>query len=40
VRRALRWAENIAQGKDDRRQVLYPARFVPGGTIGPVPSLM
>lgn len=36
VRRTLRWAENIAQGKDDRRQVLYPARFVPGGTIGPV----
>lgn len=36
IRRTLRWAENIAQAKDDRRQVLYPARFVPGGTMGPV----
>jgi DNA-binding LacI/PurR family transcriptional regulator len=35
VRRTVRWAVNVSQGKDDRRQVLYPARFVPGGTIGP-----
>jgi hypothetical protein len=34
----LRWAANIAQGKDDRRQYLPKARFVPGGTIGPAPK--
>ena len=38
VRRTVRWAENISHGKDDRRQILYPARFVPGGTIGPAPG--
>lgn len=38
VRRALRWAENISRGKDDRKQDLYPARFVSGGTIGPAPK--
>jgi hypothetical protein len=37
VRRTVRWAENISRGRDDRRQILYPARFVPGGTIGPAP---
>lgn len=37
VSRTVRWAERISRGKDDRRQILYPARFVPGGTIGPAP---
>ncbi len=36
VRRAVRWAVNIGQGKDDRRQILYPAKFILGGTMGPV----
>ncbi len=40
VRRAVRWAVNISHGKDDRRQALYPAPFVPGGTIGPAPGEM
>ncbi|HSP43490.1 MAG TPA: substrate-binding domain-containing protein [Luteolibacter sp.] len=36
VRRVVRWADNIARGKIDRRRILSPAEFVPGGTIGPV----
>ena len=35
VRHILRWADRIAVGKDDRRQLLTKAEFVPGGTIGP-----
>lgn len=35
VRRVLRWADNVARGRTDRRQSLYDARFVKGGTIGP-----
>ncbi len=36
VRRVVRWIENVAQGKDDRRQTDIKAYFVEGGTIGPV----
>jgi DNA-binding LacI/PurR family transcriptional regulator len=35
VRRAVRWAANIARGKPDLRQTLTKAEFVVGGTIGP-----
>jgi DNA-binding LacI/PurR family transcriptional regulator len=35
VRRVVRWADSVALGKDDRRQLLSKAEFVPGGTIGP-----
>lgn len=37
IRRITRWADNVARGKDDRRQTLTKAEFVEGGTIGPVP---
>ncbi|QTN31551.1 substrate-binding domain-containing protein [Akkermansiaceae bacterium] len=37
-RRILRWAKLVAQGKDDRRQTFSIARFIEGGTIGPVPA--
>ena len=37
-RRIVRWADNVARGKDDRRQTLTKAEFVEGGTIGPVPG--
>ncbi|QTN32047.1 substrate-binding domain-containing protein [Akkermansiaceae bacterium] len=37
IRRACRWADNIARGKDDRRSVVSHSEFVNGGTIGPVP---
>lgn len=37
VRRILRWAENVSRGKEDLRQTLTPAEFLPGGTIGPAP---
>ena len=36
LRRAVRWADNVAHGKDDRRQSLTKAEFIDGGTIGPV----
>jgi hypothetical protein len=36
VRRIVRWAANLSSGKQDVRQVLTAAEFVPGGTIGPV----
>ncbi len=36
VRRIVRWADNVARGKDDRRASFTKAEFVEGGTIGPV----
>lgn len=36
VRRVVRWAAQIGHDKTDFRQTLTPARFVTGGTIGPV----
>jgi DNA-binding LacI/PurR family transcriptional regulator len=35
VRRIVRWANNIARGKEDIIQTLTPAEFIPGGTVGP-----
>ena len=37
VRRIERWVDNIARGKDDRRQTYTKAQFVEGGSIGPPP---
>ena len=34
VRRIVRWADNVSHGKQDLRQTLTPAKFVPGGTVG------
>lgn len=36
VRRVVRWVENLAAGKEDRRQFLSDGVFVEGGMIGPV----
>ena len=36
TRRIARWVDQVALGKNDRRQLLSKAEFVPGGTIGPV----
>ena len=36
VPRIVRWAENVANGREDRRETLIRAEFVEGGTIGPV----
>lgn len=33
VRRATRWGNNVADGKEDRRQNLFPAKFVGGETL-------
>ena len=38
VRRVLRWTNNIARGRNDRRQSFTKAEFVGGGTVGPVPG--
>lgn len=37
IRRITRWADNVAYGKNDRRQTQTKAEIVEGGTIGPVP---
>lgn len=36
VRRVVRWAKNVAAGKEDRRRSGTGSKFVEGGTIGPV----
>lgn len=36
VPRVLEWVDNVANGKEDRRETLIRAEFVEGGTIGPV----
>ncbi|MFZ9938638.1 MAG: substrate-binding domain-containing protein, partial [Luteolibacter sp.] len=38
LRRIVRWANNIARSKADRRQTLTKAEFIEGGTIGPAPT--
>jgi DNA-binding LacI/PurR family transcriptional regulator len=37
VRRVARWVNNVARGKDDRRQSFTKAEFVEGGTVGRAP---
>lgn len=34
----VRWANNIARGRVDRRQTLTKAEFIEGGTVGPAPK--
>jgi DNA-binding LacI/PurR family transcriptional regulator/biotin operon repressor len=34
IRRMVRWADNIASGKEDKRQTRIKAKFIEGGTIG------
>jgi hypothetical protein len=36
VRRVLRWAENVAHDREDRRQTLFDAELIEGGTMAPV----
>jgi hypothetical protein len=31
----VQWAENVANGREDRRETLIRSEFVEGGTIGP-----
>lgn len=38
VRRIVQWTNNIARGKDDRRQRFTKTVFVEGGSIGPPPT--
>jgi len=39
VRRVIRWVDNVANGREDRRNSFSKADFVEGGTIGPVPQI-
>jgi DNA-binding LacI/PurR family transcriptional regulator len=39
IRRVVRWAENISEGKTDLRQTSTKAEFITGATAGPVPHL-
>jgi DNA-binding LacI/PurR family transcriptional regulator len=39
VRRITNWADNVARGKDDRRQSFTKAELVEGGTMGPAPKV-
>jgi DNA-binding LacI/PurR family transcriptional regulator len=36
VARISRWVNGVAKGRPDRRQVIFDAMYVPGGTVGPV----
>jgi DNA-binding LacI/PurR family transcriptional regulator len=36
VRRVVRWVDAVRKGNPDRKIINIPARFVPGGSIGPV----
>jgi hypothetical protein len=38
VNRIVRWANNVARSKDDRRKTLTKAEFVDGGTVGVAPA--
>ena len=38
LRRIVRWTNNIARGKEDRRQTSTKAEFVEGGTVGLAPK--
>jgi DNA-binding LacI/PurR family transcriptional regulator len=38
VRRVVQWVDNVANGKDDRRQSFTKAKFVERNSIGPVPD--
>jgi DNA-binding transcriptional regulator YhcF (GntR family) len=38
INQIARWTDNVARGRDDRRQTFTKAGFVEGGTFGPVPS--
>ena len=38
IRRITSWANDVARGKEDRRQTLIKVEFIEGGTIGPAPK--
>ena len=38
VRRIVRWAAAVSRGRQELRQTLTPAEFVPAGSIGPAPA--
>jgi len=37
LRRVVRWANNVSQGKKDLRQTFTKVDFIEGGTIGQAP---
>lgn len=39
VRRVVQWAKNVSRRRMDHRQSHTLAKFVEGGTVGPVPKV-
>jgi DNA-binding transcriptional regulator YhcF (GntR family) len=37
INQIVKWADQVARGRDDRRQTFTKAEFVEGGSFGPVP---
>jgi DNA-binding LacI/PurR family transcriptional regulator len=35
IARIARWVDGVAKGRPDKRQVIFQAKYVPGGTVGP-----
>jgi DNA-binding LacI/PurR family transcriptional regulator len=38
IRKVVRWADQVARGKNNRRQSMIKAEFIAGGTVGPAPQ--
>ena len=38
INQIVKWVDNVARSRDDRRQTFTKAEFVEGGTFGPVPQ--
>ena len=38
IRQVVRWADQVAHGKNNRRQSMIKAEFIAGGTVGPAPQ--
>ena len=38
IQRIVRWANNVARGRDSKRHSFTKAEFIEGGTIGPAPK--
>ena len=38
VRRIVRWVAAVRRGCADRKQISFPAQFIPGGSLGPAPG--
>jgi hypothetical protein len=35
----VRWVAAVRKGRADRKQINFPAQFIPGGSFGPAPGI-